>query len=242
MLLDRLDPDSELKIFLLDATLQELLDDPQGFAECLAASSEPWALTAGNFAFGQSAEDSARLRILGRIGASAGAPFLAEGQPPSEGDLGAEWMALRKSAEARWIGLAVPRFLMRLPYGKETSEVESFAFEEMPRSVHTHYLWGNPAFACACCVGAAFRKDGWGLHPGRAHLTGLPLHIYKEDGESMAKPCAEILLSEHDAEFILDNGLMPLASMKNQDSILLLRMQSIADPLAALAWPWTAGG
>jgi type VI secretion system protein ImpC len=241
MLVQRLDPDSELRIYLLDATLRELLDDPQGFAECLAASREPWALIAGNFAFGQSAEDAARLRTLGRIAAATGAPLLAEGQPPSEAELAPDWTALRKSAEARWIGLAVPRFLLRLPYGKDTSEVESFAFEEMPQSVHAHYLWGNPAFACACCLGEAFRNDGWNLRPSRGQITGLPQHVYKEDGESVAKPCAEVLLTEREAEFILNNGLMPLASIKSQDSVLLLRMQSIADPLAPLAGRWAAG-
>jgi predicted component of type VI protein secretion system len=64
------------------------------------------------------------------------------------------------------------------------------------------------------------------------------MHVYKVDRESVAKPCAEVLLTEHDAEFLLDNGLMPVASMKDQDSVLLLRVQSIADPLAPLAGRW----
>lgn len=166
MLVQRLNPDSELRIYLLDATLPELLDQPQQFAECLAASREPWALIAANFAFGNTAQDAARLRTLGRIAANAGAPFLAEGQPPAEAELGSEWSALRRSPEARWIGLALPRFLLRLPYGKVTSEVESFDFEEMPESVHTQYLWGNPAFACACLLGEAFRDEGWSLTRG----------------------------------------------------------------------------
>jgi type VI secretion system protein ImpC len=235
MLVQRLNPDNELRLYLLDATLQEMLDNPRQFAECLK-SREPWTLLAGNFAFGQSALDAAHLRTLGRIAMEAGAPFLAEGQPPSATELGPEWSALRRSAEARWIGLALPRFLLRLPYGKGTSEVESFAFEEMPQSVHSNYLWGNPALACACLMGEAFRNEGW-----RGQLTGLPQHFYKVDGESVSKPCAEILLTEHDAEFLLENGLMPLASMKDQDAILLPRVQSIADPLAPLAGRWSVG-
>jgi type VI secretion system protein ImpC len=240
MLVRRLDPDSELRIFLLDATLRELQEDPQGFVECLAASREPWALIVGNFAFGQSTEDVDGLRTLGRIAAATGAPFLAEGQPPSEAELGPDWTALRKSAVAHWIGLALPRFLLRLPYGRDTSKVESFAFEEMPQSVHAHYLWGNPAFACACRLAEAFRDEGWNLRPAGGQITGLPLHVYKNEGESVAKPCAEVLLTERDAEFILDNGLMPLASLKSQDSVLLPRIQSIADPLAPLAGRWAA--
>jgi len=239
MLVQRLNPDSELRIYLLDVTLQELLDQPQQFAACLAASREPWALIAANFAFGQSARDAARLRTLGRIAATAGAALLAEALAPSEALLGPDWSVLRKSTEAHWIALALPRFLLRLPYGKATSVVESFAFEEMPQSVHSEYLWGNPAVACACVVGEAFREEGWDLRPGRGQLTGLPQHFYKQDGESVSKPCAEILLTEHDAEFLLENGLVPLASMKDQDAILLPRIQSIADPLAPLSGRWT---
>jgi type VI secretion system protein ImpC len=241
MLVQRLNPDSELRIYLLDATLQELLAQPQQFAQFLAASREPWAVIVGNFAFGKSAQDAAHLQTLGRIAAASGAPILAEIQPPSGEATGPEWSALRRSAEARWIGLALPRFLLRLPYGKATSEVESFAFEEMPRSVHTQYLWGNPAFACACLLGEAFRSEGWNLVPGRGQIAGLPLHFYETDGEAVSKPCGEILLSERDAEFLLENGLMPVASMKDQDSILLPRLQSLADPVAALAGRWNAG-
>jgi type VI secretion system protein ImpC len=236
-LVQRLDPDAALRIYLLDATLPELLEDPQGFADCLSASREPWALIAGNYAFGQGAQDAAHLRILGRVAAALGAPFLAEGQPP-EVESGPDWTELRESGEARWIGLALPRFLLRLPYGKATAAVEAFAFEEMPQHVHQHYLWGNPAFACACRLGEAFRNEGWNLHPGRGQIAGLPLHIYKVDGESVAKPCAEVLLTEHDAELLLDSGLIPLASMKNQDSVLVLRIQSIAHPLVPLAGRW----
>jgi len=238
LLVRRLDPDQELRIYLLDTTLAEVLGDPQAFVECLSARPDPWALIAGNFAFGQSPQEVADLRKLGRIAAHLGAPFLAEGQPPSEAELSPDWIALRKSAEARWIGLALPRIILRLPYGKDTSPLDSFAFEEMPQSIHAHYLWGNPAFACASIVGEAFRNGGWNLRPGCGQIDGLPLHVYMEDGEAVAKPCAEVLLTEHDAEFLLDNGLMPVASIKSRDSVLVLRFQSIADPVAALAGRW----
>ncbi|HET6205946.1 MAG TPA: hypothetical protein VFD98_04005, partial [Terracidiphilus sp.] len=62
---------------------------------------------------------------------------------------------------------------------------------------------------------------------------------YKEDGQSVNKPCAEILLSEKDANSLMERGYMALASLKDQDAVLLVRFQSIADPLAALAGRWT---
>jgi type VI secretion system protein ImpC len=148
---------------------------------------------------------------------------------------------LRHSSEARWIGLALPRFLLRLPYGEKTSPLESFEFEEMPTSVHQDYLWGNPAFCCAYLLGQAFQTYGWNLRPG-AHrqIDGLPLHVYQQDGRPVMKPCAEVLLTEREAEFLMEQGIMPLASLKDQGAVILLRFQSIAHPLAALSGRWSS--
>jgi type VI secretion system protein ImpC len=241
MLVDRLQPDTDLKICVFDAPLDELMADAAALERSLGGSaSAPWALIVGNFVFGQTAEDAARLRWLGRLAASLGAPFLGEAVPPSDAP-GLEWQELVHSPEARWIGLALPRFLLRLPYGKDTSPAEQLDFEEMPVSVHADYLWGNPAFFCACVLGLAFRADGWEMRPARhREIGGLPQHIYRADGESVAKPCAEVLLTDTAAEFILSNGFMPLASMKDQDSVLLVRLQSIADPAAPLSGRWAS--
>jgi type VI secretion system protein ImpC len=238
MLVDRLQPDTDLKIYVFDATLEELMADALALERCLGGSSAPWALIVGNFVFGQTAGDADKLRWLGRLAASLGAPFLGEAAPPFDPP-GLEWQELVRSPEARWIGLALPRFLLRLPYGQDTTPVEQLDFEEMPQSVHADYLWGNPAFFCACVLGLAFRADGWDMRPARhREIGGLPQHVYRADGESVAKPCAEVLLTDTAAEFILGNGFMPLASMKDQDSVLLVRLQSIADPPAPLSGRW----
>jgi type VI secretion system protein ImpC len=240
MLIDRLQPEADLRLYLFDATLEELVGTSPGQLEhSLGSSSAPWSLLVGNYAFSRSATDAARLRWLGEFAASLGAPFLGEAVPPSDPP-DEEYQKLTRSAEARWIGLAMPRFLLRLPYGKDTAPAEEFAFEEMPRSVHEDYLWGNPAFFCACVLGLAFRAEGWEMHPARHREIGnLPQHIYREDGAAVAKPCAEVLLTDTDAEFILDHGFMPLASMKDRDSVLLVRLQSIAGPPAPLFGRWT---
>jgi type VI secretion system protein ImpC len=241
MLVDRLQPDTDLKIYVFDASIEELMADSAALEQFLVghALACPWSLIVGNFVFGQTAADAAKLRWLGRLAASLGAPFLGEAVPPSDPSPGPEWQELVHSPEARWIGLALPRFLLRLPYGKDTAPAEQLDFEEMPESVHADYLWGNPAFFCACVLGLAFRGDGWEMRPARHREIGsLPQHIYRADGESVAKPCAEVLLTDTAAEFILDNGFMPLASMKDQDSVLLVRLQSIADPPAPLSGRW----
>src|SRR5215472_4926358 len=107
--------------------------------------------------------------------------------PPGDSRDTRAWGALRKLPEASYAGLALPRFLLRLPYGKETDPAELFDFEEMPQSTaHEDYLWGNPAFVCAALLAQAFSKEGWRMRPGTIRqIDGLPLHAYQENGECL---------------------------------------------------------
>jgi type VI secretion system protein ImpC len=222
--------------------------------------AQPWAVLAANFTFEPTRRDVELLERLAKIGRAAGAPFLAAASPrllgcesaadlprPREWRPRADpgetqaWGALRKLPETSYVGLAVPRFLLRLPYGKETDPAELFDFEEMPQPpVHEDYLWGNPAFACAAMLAQAFSKEGWQMHPGTIReIGGLALHVYQENDEPCPKPCAEVLLTEDAAEKILDQGLMPLVSLKGRDAVRLIRFQSIADPPRALTGRWS---
>jgi len=112
------------------------------------------------------------------------------------------WEALKKTSRGLLPGSRPARFLLRLPYGKDTDPTERFAFEEMEaRPEYDHYLWGNPALACAYLLARAFSQDGWDLRPGAVQeIESLPLHVYKEEGESRVTPCAEVLLTERAAE------------------------------------------
>jgi len=65
------------------------------------------------------------------------------------------------------------------------------------------------------------------------------LHVYEEAGEKRLRPCAELLMTVSDAEHVLEQGLMPLVSLKNQDAVRLLRFQSLAEPLAPLSGRWS---
>jgi type VI secretion system protein ImpC len=218
----------------------------------------PWAALVGNYTFDQTPRDVAVLSCLAQVAQAAGAPFLAAASPrilgcaslaetpdpddwrPAHGQPAELWEALRQLPEAAYLGLAVPCFLLRLPYGKDTDPLEGFAFEEVAAdSRHEDYLWGNPAFACACLLGQAFGEHAWDLRPGVVQdIAGLPLHVYKEGGESRAKPCAEALLTLRAAEAILERGLMPLLSMKDRDVVRLGRFQSLRSPLTPLAGRW----
>ena len=245
---------SQLQIYLVDVSKAELAADLNA-ADDLQKSrawrllveetgGDGWSVVAGNYSFAQTVSDAEMLGRLARIMSYAGAPFLGEADPGNEGT-GAEegarhWDRLRQLPEASWIGLAMPRLLLRLPYGKKTNGVEGFDFEEMPDvPAHQEYLWGNPAFACVQVLAERFANDGWEMRPGGgAEIEGLPLHVYEAEGEQQVKPCAEVLLTEREIEWILDRGYMALASIRDRDAVRLVRFQSIAKPQARLSGRW----
>jgi type VI secretion system protein ImpC len=225
-----------------------------------APGGDSWTVLIGNYTFDDSQGDAELLGRMAKIARAAGAPFvtaasdkllgcesLAHTPDPrtwnrkTDAEGGRAWEGLRKLPEASYLGLAIPRFLLRLPYGAETEPIEDFAFEEMEgSSQHDHYLWGNPSFACVYLLAQAFSAYGWDLRPGiLQEIEGLPLHVYKEQGESLIKPCAEVVLTERVAEAILEKGFMPLLSFKDQDTVRLARFQSIADPPTHLAGRWS---
>jgi type VI secretion system protein ImpC len=220
---------------------------------------QPWGILVGNYTFDSGRQDVELLGRIAKVACQAGAPFLAAASP---GVVGCEslaetpdpddwrqrtipeedeaWAALRQLPEAAYLGLALPRILLRLPYGKKTDPVEQFDFEEMPESPnHENYLWGNPALACAYLLAEAFNQYGWGFRRAVVQEIGdLPMHIYREDGDSQVKPCAEAWLTDRAAEAVLAKGPMPLQSVKGRGAVRLVRFQSLASLGKPLAGRW----
>ncbi|MHC5060823.1 MAG: type VI secretion system contractile sheath domain-containing protein [Planctomycetota bacterium] len=222
-------------------------------------SSEQWTLLVGGYIFDQTEKDIALLQKLAQVAQAASAPFLAAACPhfagcqsfaatPEPDDwqwkpdatVARQWQQFRSSPEAAFVGLVLPRFLLRLPYGKETEPIDRFDFEEITSAVnHEEYLWGNPAAVCACLLAEAYRELGWSFTRGLGcELGQLPMHIYKSGGEKHITPCAEAFLTERAMQVLIDKGLMPLISIKGRDAVLLARFQSIAEPLAPLSGSW----
>ena len=232
-----LETGTDLKVYLFDVSKEELRSDPQGVLELFAQRSEPLGVIGCALAFGT--DDIPVLRTLSRIASKTGAPVLAEGDLSLlDGD--AVWLEFRRSAEAKHIGLAIPRVLLRLPYGNDTIPCERFAFEEISgKPDPKRMLWGTPGPFCAMLIAQAFEQSGYSLRPGAVRdIGGLPVYVYKEDGETLALPCAEVELTEDAAEALAQNGFMPVASIRNHDAVRVLRFQSVADPPTALAGRW----
>jgi type VI secretion system protein ImpC len=221
--------------------------------------AEPWAILVGFYTFDKTSEDVDLLRRLGQLAQAARAPFLTSADSHFAGcdsialtpdpdnwqwqaDSAAEqrWQALRNSPEASSIGLVLPRLLLRLPYGKATEPIDQFDFNELSDcSSHEEYLWGNPAIVCVCLLAEAFGRSGWSLTGVLGQeLMGLPIHVYKSQGETHVTLCAETILAERAMQKLIDMGLMPLLSIKGRDAVRMARFQSIAIPNTPLAGRW----
>jgi type VI secretion system protein ImpC len=212
----------------------------------------------GDYHFDAGEDDVQTLSSLAALASQAGAPLLAGARDsvlgcaqlaatPDPGDwpapapeTSARWQALRASAHAGWLGLALPRMLLRLPYGKQTDRIEHFNFEEADGQLdHEHYLWGNAAFGLALLLGQAFNAEGWDMEPGeRLELDDLPAHTFRRDGEAQMQACAETWLSDRAADAMLASGLMPLRSLRDRPAARFQRCQSLAQPPRALSGPW----
>ncbi len=222
------------------------------------AGGTPWGALVLLETFGDEAPEMRLLSCLARLGSLAGTPVLAAASPrlvgcrslaespdPDDWDaadpaLELTWTTVRHMPESAYLALALPRFLVRLPYGERTASVEGFDFEELsdpPR--HEEYLWGCPALFLALLLGLGYEEEGWNLSPGDPNgLQGLPLAFEEEDGESVAKPCAEGVTTIRGAEQMGEAGLVPLVTIRGTDTVKIGLFRSIAEPWAPLAGRW----
>jgi len=257
-LISSLELDENLELHLFDVSRDELRADVvaakgqvtmTGLHRALAdrwrntPDGQGWTVLAGLYSFGPSDADIGLLAALGLIASQAGGPLLAAGDTALAGDDAkalAGWNALRRSEAAPWIGLAAPRVLLRLPYGKGSDPIAAFAFEEMPGTPeHEGFLWGNGSLAVALLIGRAFTAaGGWDFEPGDEREIGdLPAFTFLQGGERELQACAEQYLGEQGGNALLAAGLMPVMSHRHANAVTVMRFQSVAEPAAALAGP-----
>jgi type VI secretion system protein ImpC len=216
---------------------------------------EPFGCLVGDYEFTNSPPDVALLRNMAQISAAAHAPFISAAGPSLFGmaswqelmnprDLTkitltpehAAWNSLRQSEDSRYLALAMPRVLARLPYGAKTDPVDGFDFEEdIAGRDHTKYTWMNAAYPMAVNINRSFKLYGWcsrirGIESGGA-VTNLPVHTFPTDDGGVDMKCpTEIAIDDRREAELAKLGLMPLVHKKNSDMAAFIGAQSMQKP------------
>ena len=216
---------------------------------------EPFGMLMGDYYFDHSPQDVQLLGDIAQVAAAAHAPFLTAAAPTlmqmdSWNELAnprdltkifgtpeyAAWRSLRESEDSRYLGLCMPRFLARLPYGAKTEPVEEFAFEEETGLGESDkYAWCNSAYAMATNITRAFKLYGWttnirGVESGGA-VEGLPTHTFPDEDGGVAMKCpTEIAIADRREAELAKSGLMPLVFKKNSDFAAFIGAQSLQKP------------
>jgi type VI secretion system protein ImpC len=216
---------------------------------------QPYACLVGDYHFDHGPEDVKMLANMAQVAAAAHAPFLAGAAPSvmamdswqelsNPRDLTkifqapdyAAWRSFRDSADSRYVALAMPRFLSRLPYGAKTVPVEDFDFEEDTEGAdHSKYIWSNAAYAMASNVTRSFKTYGWcarirGAESG-GMVEGLPVHTFPTDDGGVDMKCpTEIAITDRREAELAKNGFMPLCHYKNTDYAVFIGAQSLQKP------------
>jgi type VI secretion system protein ImpC len=225
---------------------------------------KPYGVICSTYEFGTGTEDVQLLKQFAAIGAMAHAPFLANVGPKMfgvesmtelpklkdlqalfEGPQYARWHGLRESEDARYLGMCMPRFMLRAPYGKRESElsVKAFDFTEEVIDQHDRYLWGPASLTMAARIAESFAKYRWCPNiigpQGGGSVYNLPLHQYEQGGELKTKIPTEVSLDDRREYELAEQGFIGLVFRKDSDNAAFFSANSIQKPKV---FPKTAEG
>lgn len=223
-------------------------------AEYDQLGGEPYGCLVGDYHFDHSTPDVEILNGMKQVAAAAHAPFLTGTDPnilqmetwdelSNPRDLTkimgtpeyAAWNSLRDSEDSKYLGMCMPRFLSRVPYGANTDPVEEFDFEEDTSAGSDSYVWANSAYAMAVNVNRSFKEYGWcsrirGVESGGA-VEGLPVHTFPSDDGGVDMQCpTEVSIGDRREAELAKNGFMPLLHRKNTDTAAFIGAQSVQRP------------
>ena len=216
---------------------------------------EPFGSIVADYYFDNSAPDVELLSSMAKVAAAAHAPFISAAAPSvmlmeSWNELAnprdltkifqtpehAAWRSFRESEDSRYVGLTMPRFLARQPYGAKSNPVEEFDFEEDTSAPGSkNYTWANSSYAMAVNINRSFKEYGWcsrirGIESGGA-VEGLPVHAFPTDDGGVDMQCpTEIAISDRREAELAANGFMPLVHKKNTDFAAFIGAQSLHKP------------
>ncbi len=223
---------------------------------------EPYGALIGDYEFSRSAEDVALLRGVSGVAAAGFCPFISAASPKMFGfedfaelarprDLErifetleyAAWRSFRDSDDSRFVTLAMPRVLARLPYGTGTKPIDEFRFEEGPLGAngaveslkHEHYCWMNAAYVLGTRLTDSFAKTGWCTSIRGAENGGkvetLPMHVFSsDDGDADLKCPTEVGITDRRDNELAKLGFLPLCHYKNTDYAVFFGAQTTNKP------------
>jgi type VI secretion system protein ImpC len=215
---------------------------------------EPYSTMVSNFYFASTAPEVGLLQNISKVAAACHCPFVGAATPqffgkqdiqdlPKIEDLHnymersefLKWNSFRQTEDSRYVGLVLPRFLLRLPYGQETQPVKEFNYEEGVKGAdHDKYLWGNASIAFAANLVRSFIDNGWcvqirGPESG-GKVEDLPIHLYDVGKGTQMKIPTEILIPETREFEFAQEGFIPLSFYKNRNYACFFSANSTQKP------------
>ena len=214
---------------------------------------EPVGAIIGNYTFTPASPDINLLNHVAAVGAMAHAPFITaaghqffdvENYPelPNlndikdifEGPKFTKWRSLRENEDARYLGLTLPRFLLRTPYDPEENPIKTFNYTENVSDNHEQYLWGNTAYLMASRITDSFARFRWcpniiGPQSG-GEVADLPVHLFEAMGQLQAKIPTEILITDRKEYELAEEGFIPLTMRKDSDNAAFFSASSVQLP------------
>lgn len=145
------------------------------------------------------------------------------------------WRAFRDDDRSKYIGLTLPRFLGRLPYGPESDPTKNFNYTEgVYRKGKDHSLWCNASFALASNMIRSFENWGWsvklvGVDSG-GRVENLPTPTYEEHGQKKLKVPVEASVGQAKDQELCTLGFIPLAHWDRTDFACFFEVPSAQRP------------
>lgn len=214
---------------------------------------EPYAAMIANYDFGPGPQDVKLLQYVSSVAAMAHCPFIAAAgseffgvedfrKLPNLRDLSSifegpqyiKWNSFRESEDSRYVGLTMPRFLLRQPYEPEVNPVKAFDYKETVTDDHENYLWGNTAYTFATRLTESFAKYRWcpniiGPQAGGA-VRDLPVHLFESMGDIATKIPTEVAITDRREYELAEQGFMSLVYRKGSDNAAYFSANSVQKP------------
>ncbi|MCE5335607.1 MAG: type VI secretion system contractile sheath large subunit [Desulfobacteraceae bacterium] len=212
---------------------------------------KPFGGIIGLYDFQHTPQDEFWLRTMGKVAAASHAPFIGSVSPKFFGcdsieELSAikdleglmnhpkygSWNKLRDSEEAAYLGLTLPKYIVRLPYDPETNPTGKLPFKEDVRGgSNQDYLWGSASSLFAQNMVRSFVQSGWCQYlrgpKGGGLVTGLPVHTFNVRGEEELKIPVEMAIPDYRELEFANAGFIPLIYRKGTADACFFSAQSL---------------